>query len=114
MSKIKIDDRVIVNSPYIGKSYGTIEAIHDSPRFDIRYIVKLDNGTLIKCLPHHLTLVENDNEVTLTRERFAELVQKATNPENFREDYEDDTPLFISQCGGIVCDILTELIFKND
>ena len=115
MEKFKIDDKVIVDSPYVEKSLGTIEAIHNSTRYDIRYIVKLDNGTLIKCLPHHLTDVKEDNDtITLTREQLAEAIEKAVNPENFKADYEDDTPLFISQCGRIVCDVLTEILFKND
>lgn len=116
MGDLKIDDKVLVSRRSMTKgATGVITRIHHYADRDTIYIVDIGSES-IKCLRQHLTLIQEvtGDSVTITREQFEEKVKTVLNPENFRDEFEDDTPLFISQCGRVVCDMLAELIFKND
>lgn len=106
------NDRVI----YIGDTFngeiGIITEITDS-----YYIVKLNNGTLIKCLPQELQKIEDPtpDTITITREDFEDAVRKVVTPSRYKDeisDYGMITALCLS--GELVCKKLANELFGTN
>lgn len=105
-------DRVI----YIGDTFcGEIGIITDIT--DSYYIVKLNNDTLIKCLPQELQKIEDPTPetITITREEFEDAVKAVLTPSLYQDDIHD-YGMITAVClsGELVCKKLANELFGDN
>ena len=83
------------------------------------YLVKLKDGTLIKCLAEDLELVteseSTSNTITITREDFENAVKKVVAPSVYVDDI-NDYGMITAVClsGELVCKKLARELFGDN
>ena len=109
---MRVGNKVI----YIGDTFagekGTIENVTDC-----YIIVRFENGSLRKCLPQEIEIIEESvpETITITREDFEKAVAKVIKPNLYVDDI-NDYGLITAVClsGNLVCKKLAQELFGDN
>ena len=112
---MEIGDKVIYIEDRFAGEKGIIVGISESGY----YLVKLDDGSRIKCLPQEIEKVEEPkpipNTITITREEFLDAVKRVVTPSLYVDDI-NDYGMITAVClsGELVCKKLARELFGDN
>ena len=93
MTEIKVNDKVIINTPHFTKSLATVKQIGYSQHSnETYYIVETEEGCRTKCMKKHITKFEEVSRKyhEITIEQFDDAVLMLTDCESYRDSGVSD------------------------
>ena len=114
---LKGDKVQVISGEYIDE-IGYVESGHvNHCSGNIYFLVRLNNGLLVKCLDSEVELLPDEapNTITLTREDFENAVKAVLTPSLYKDDIRD-YGMITAVClsGELVCKKLAEELFGTN
>ena len=108
------NDKVEIRT-YVGNPRGVIKEIYMFDPKDPILLVQLESDEVIKCHASDTVIIKEEpkpDTISITREDFARITDKVTNPDMYRSSFKDQgSALLMGVAGLVICDKIEKELF---